>query len=229
MIVNSPNNPTGAVYNRQTWEMIAELIVPNDIYLLCDDVYDRIVYPPVKGYYPVRLHPDLRDRVLIANGLSKSMAMTGWRIGWAAGPEEIIDAAAAVQSHVTNHPSSISQKAALAALRGSNEFISAQLGPLKQKRDTALRMLEPLCDGMSPVAQGAFYLFICVDHLLTASDGKPCDSAELALGLLTEKGIAVVPGSAFGMEGYIRLSYSTDMATLVAGLGRLISGLEQLR
>ena len=133
-----------------------------------------------------------------------------------------------ISARAFEHPA---DRAALAALREPNDFISAQLEQLKEKREKAMKTLEPVCDGSPTVAQGAFYLFVAVDHLLTGSDGKPGSSAELALWLLNEKGVAVVPGSDFGIEGegYIRLSYSTDMVTLANGLDRLLSGLDQLR
>jgi aspartate aminotransferase len=231
IILNSPNNPSSQLYTKDSFEVVAKAAMEHDLWILSDELYEKIVFPPHVHYSIAQLFPEVKERSLVANGLSKTYAMTGWRLGYGAGPRDVIKAAALVQSHTTNNASSISQKAALAALTEDDGSFFRELIPeLEKKRDTAHRIISSI-DGLDcPNAQGAFYLFPSVRKYIGKRYGDRVmnGSLDLAMYLLEEKHVAIVPGVAFNMEGAIRISFATDLETIEKGCLRIKEGLEQL-
>ncbi len=231
IVINSPNNPTGMVYDEKSLQAVAQMARETECWVISDDIYEAIVYPPAQMRYILRVAPDLADRVVIVSGFSKSYAMTGWRVGYAVGPKGIVDAMALVQSHVTNNASSVSQHAALAALEEGSDFRAKVVVQLQMQRDTAHEVLTGVAGVECPLGEGAFYLFPDVSGVLggMAGEREIRTSSDLALYLLEEHEVAVVPGSAFGLESCIRISYATVDSRLNEGLRRLQTGLEQIR
>ncbi|HOZ08199.1 MAG TPA: pyridoxal phosphate-dependent aminotransferase [candidate division Zixibacteria bacterium] len=231
VIVNSPHNPTGAVCSESALRAVAAVARERGLWVITDDIYEAIVYPPAESYRLLRLAPDLADQVIIVSGFSKSYAMTGWRIGYAVGPRKVIEAMTLVQSHVTNNASSISQHAALAALEEPDFFRKDLVIRLQTQRDRALAALRAIPGITCPNADGAFYLFPDISGLLggKVGDRPMMTSADLALFLLERHGVAVVPGSAFWAENHLRISYAAAEHRLVEGLRRLGEGVAQLR
>ena len=231
LLINSPHNPTGAVYTQETLAGIANVVKENNILLLSDEIYSGLVFPPAEENCMLKLYPELKSNFLIAGGFSKSFAMTGWRVGFAAGPLEVIKAAGIIQSNTTTNVCSISQKAALAAMQEEPDFVKTLLPELISKRETAVELLNSI-DGIEcPVADGAFYLFPSVKKFLGKTyDGTKVEtSQDIASYLLRENGLAVVPGESFGAPGFIRLNFSICQTDLQKGLKRLKDGLEQLQ
>ncbi|MCH8027265.1 MAG: pyridoxal phosphate-dependent aminotransferase [candidate division Zixibacteria bacterium] len=231
LLINSPHNPTGAVYTQETLVGIAEIVKEKDILLLSDEIYSGLVFPPAEEHSILKLFPELKKNFLIAGGFSKSFAMTGWRVGFAAGPLEIIEAAGIIQSNTTTNVCSISQKAALAAMQEEPDFVKKLLPDLISKRDTAVKLLNSINGIDCPVADGAFYLFPSVKKFLGKTyDGTKIETSEnIASYLLREHGLAIVPGESFGAPGFIRLNFSVCQTDLQKGLKRLSDGLKQLQ
>ncbi len=231
LLINSPHNPTGAVYNQETLAAIAKVAMEADIWLLSDEIYSGLVFPPSEEHSILKLFPELRSNFLIAGGFSKSFAMTGWRVGFAAGPLQVIKAAGIIQSNTTTNVCSISQKAALAAMREEPDFVRKLLPELISKRDAAMETLNSIDEIECYVADGAFYLFPSVKRFLgkTYNGTKVTTSEEIAGYLLREHKVAVVPGESFGAPGFIRLNFSICQTDLQKGLKRLKDGLEQLQ
>lgn len=231
LLITSPHNPTGAVYTLNTLKDIAEFVIENDLWLLSDEIYCGIVFPPARFESILKRFPRLRNRLLIANGLSKSFAMTGWRIGFAAAPEEIIRIASNVQANTTSNVCSISQKAALAALQEEPDYAGNFIGNLMSKRDYALNYLNSIDGVLCNQPGGAFYLFPNIQHFLGSKFQSEVldDSKAVAHYLLTEHKVAVVPGEEFGAEGHFRISFAADQKVLEKGLARIKKGLEQLK
>lgn len=230
IILNTPNNPTGAVYSRESLSIISNIIKEYDIWLLSDEIYEKIVYPPDVHYSPPQLFPELINRTLIVNGFSKTYAMTGWRIGYGAGPKEIIDKAALIQSHTTSNASSISQKAAVMALESGNNFIEEIISTLEIKRNRATSILNSIEGVQCPQPSGAFYLFPSIKKFLGSKNGRTIikSSYEMAEYLLNKKNVAVVPGTTFGDDESIRISFATDIDSIEKGCLRIKEGLELL-
>ncbi|MCH7947491.1 MAG: pyridoxal phosphate-dependent aminotransferase [candidate division Zixibacteria bacterium] len=231
LLINSPHNPTGAVYTKETLTGIAEVVKENNILLLLDEIYSGLVFPPAEEYSMLKLFPELKNNFLIAGGFSKAFAMTGWRVGFAAGPLEIIEAAGIIQSNTTTNVCSISQKAALAAMQQDPDFVKKLLPDLISKRDTAVELLNSINGLDCLVAGGAFYLFPSVKKFIGKTyDGHKVEtSQDIASYLLRKHGLAVVPGESFGAPGFIRLNFSICQTDLQKGLKRLKDGLEQLQ
>ena len=222
IILNSPNNPTGKVYDRQTLSEIVKLARQNNLWIISDEIYEKIIFPPQK-FCSIGEVADGYEKIVIVNGFSKSYSMTGWRLGYAAGSKELIDKAELIQSHTTSNANSISQHAALAALQHGDEFIAQVIPALLEKQQAVLDILNPLLE-LKPT-EGAFYLFFNIRKFLK---DEIANSEQLALYLLNEHNVAVVPGSAFGAENYLRLSFSPALEQVREGARRLKSGLEQL-
>jgi len=220
LILCNPSNPTGAAYNKDELEELAEVIIKHDLYVLSDEIYEKLVYDDFKFYSFAQIKPEIKERVIVINGLSKSYSMTGWRVGYAAGDEKIISAMNKIQSHTTSHASSISQEAAVEALNGPQVILEKMLGELIERRNYLYNELISLNGLKCYKSEGAFYLFPEITSLYN-TQLKIESSLDLAMYLLKEAHIAVVPGSAFGAEGYIRISYATSMDNLKETIYRL--------
>lgn len=230
IIVNSPNNPTGVVYSKESFEIVARLAEKHDLWILSDEIYEKIVFDPAKHFTPSQLFPEIHDRTFVVNGFSKNYAMTGWRVGYVAGPKEIITAAALVQSHITNNACSVSQQAALSALQNSESFMDSIRNELQAKRDAAIAKLESVEGLKLAIPDGAFFLFYDVTTFIggTVGDRRIDSSQALSNYLLEEHHVAAVPGAAFGDDNALRLSFAGGMEPLVEGCKRVRRGLEQI-
>ena len=213
IILNSPSNPTGACYSKKEIEALAEVLKKyKNVYILSDDIYEHITFDNFK-FFTIAQIKELKDRTLTMNGVSKSYSMTGWRIGYAAGPKEIIKAIAKIQSQSTTNPSSISQAAAVEALNGTQDFIKTRSNSFKERRDFVVKELNNI-KGISCLnPNGAFYVFPNCKKLLGKKTKLKTDTAFVEK-LLEETGVAVVQGSAFGLDGFFRISYATSMDNL---------------
>lgn len=228
-VLNSPSNPTGSVYSTEELDMVADLAVKHDFLVISDDIYEKIMYGSEK-FDSIATRPGMIDRTLVLNGVSKTFAMTGWRIGYMAGPEAIIKGVNKIQSQSTSNPNSIAQAATIAGLKGSQDFIGQMLAEFKKRRDYMLDRLNKI-DGVScHVPGGAFYVFPKVDGVYGGHYGKlEIDgSVSLAEYLLTEANIAIIPGAAFGDDACIRISYATSMEAIEEGLNRFEKALSDL-
>ncbi len=230
-VLNSPCNPTGATYSPDELRGLARVLEGHDCWIISDEIYDKIVYDNFQPGNLVALNPALRDRTVIVNGVSKTYAMTGWRIGYAIGPTDIITAAATIQSQSTSNPTSIAQAAALEAIRGKQDEVSLMVREFQKRRDTIvdrLNAIEGICC-LKP--QGAFYVFPNVAALFgRAANGKklqsPCDVADY---LLESARVAVVPGEDFGSRDHIRFSYATSLEEIEKGCKRIDEAIRKLR
>jgi aspartate aminotransferase len=221
----SPSNPTGAVYAREQIEAIGRWALEKGIWVLTDEIYEHLVYGGAHHHSMPVLVPELVDRCLVANGVAKTYAMTGWRVGWLAGPFDAIAAATNIQSHETSNVSNVSQRAALAAVSGGLEDVAMMRAAFDRRRQTMVRMLNEIDGVLCAEPEGAFYAFPSVKGLLGRSirQQRPATSAELAELCITEAKVAVVPGEAFGAPGYFRMSYALGDDDLVEGVSRLAS------
>ena len=216
LVLNSPSNPTGMVYSREELESLAKVIVEADIWVVSDEIYEKILYEGTEHVSIGSLNPDIFKRTVVSNGFAKGFAMTGWRLGYLAGPAEIIRGASTLQSHATSNVCTFAQYGAIAALSGPSDDMSLMLSAFTKRRKAVMKMVDDI-DGLSYVEpKGAFYLFIDISKLGLGSIDF-CDR------LLTEKYVATIPGAAFGAEGTIRISYATDMDTIERGMERLSS------
>jgi aspartate aminotransferase len=221
LILNSPSNPTGASYSENEIKKLAEVLKKNShVHILSDDIYEHISYEGFK-FFTIAQIPELKERVLTMNGVSKSYAMTGWRIGYAAGSKEIIKAIAKIQSQSTSNPSSVSQAAAVEALNGTQNFIIERSKAFQERRDFVVSELNKI-DGINCLKpEGAFYVFPSCKDLLGKKDNKgnvlKTDS-DFVQSMLENAGVAVVQGSAFGLDGFFRISYATSMENLKKAL-----------
>jgi aspartate aminotransferase len=229
LILNSPSNPSGAVYSRKELDELVQVIQENNIYVLSDEIYDKIVFDDAE-FASMANYPQIRDQLLLVNGVSKSFAMTGWRIGFIAAPERVADAIKAYQGHSTSNPSSISQKAALAAMLGDKSFIGEMHVAFTERRNYVQQRLTAMAQVTCCLPKGAFYAFPNMSAYFGKRHGNQVvsNSMELCAYLLESCGVAIVPGSAFGMEGHVRLSFATSMAVLQKALDRIKNGLKQL-
>jgi aspartate aminotransferase len=218
-VLNSPSNPTGASYNRDELNAIGAVLEKHDCLIVADDIYDKIVYDGFQIHNLVTLKPALRDRTIIVNGVSKTYAMTGWRIGYALGPADVIAAAGKIQSQSTSNATSIAQAAALEALRGPQEEIAKMVWEFQQRRDVIVDRLNAI-EGVHCVRpRGAFYVFPDFSSFIgkTAQGKKLRSACDIAEYLLEAARIAVVPGEDFGSERHIRLSYATSLKDIERG------------
>ncbi len=215
LILNSPSNPTGVMYSESEIRALMEVIESRDIFVMSDEMYEQLTYGEVEHFSPARIEP-MREKVIVSNALSKSHSMTGWRVGYIAAPKWIIDAAAKLQSQMSSHTSSISQKAAVAALTGNQSVVKAMCSEFKKRRDFLYRELSAIDGIRLNLPEGAFYLFPSVEGLLgrTFHGVTLNTSVDVAEYLLEKHWVATVPGDAFGAAGYLRLSYAASMAEL---------------
>lgn len=218
LILNSPSNPTGAAYTRGELEALAEVLRRHpDVWVMTDDMYEHLIYGDFEYTTLAQVAPNLIDRVLTVNGVSKAYAMTGWRIGYAGGPKPLIDLMRKVAGQTTSNPSSISQWAAVEALNGPQGFIAERGEAFERRRDLVVSMLNQAEGIRCPTPEGAFYVYPSIEGLIgkTTKGGVVIDSDEtFATELLNEAGVAVVHGAAFGLSPYFRVSYATGEDTL---------------
>ena len=227
LIINSPSNPTGSCYTREEIQELSKILIKNKkVFILSDDIYEHITYDGFE-FFTIAQIKSLKDRVLTMNGVSKSYSMTGWRIGYGAGPKDIIKAMAKIQSQSTTNPSSISQAAAVEALNGTQDFIKTRSESFKERRDFVVESLNNI-EGLSCLKpNGAFYVFPNCKKLLGKQTKLKTDK-DFVEKLLEKAEVAVVQGSAFGLDGYFRISYATSMDNLKKALERIKSFCESL-
>ncbi|HXG08408.1 MAG TPA: pyridoxal phosphate-dependent aminotransferase [Gemmataceae bacterium] len=223
LMLNSPCNPTGAVYTRPELEALADVVLDAGLAVLSDEIYERLVYGDAKATCFATLRPELAERTITISGASKSYAMTGWRIGWALGPAHVIKAMGNIQSQQTGNPCSISQYAALAALEGDQECVEKMRREFEARRELVCRRLAAMPGIRCPLPGGAFYAFFNVaSHFgRTLAGKKVSDSTGFCQVALESAHVNLVPGSAFGAEGYVRLSFAASREQLNGGLDRL--------
>ena len=221
LVLNSPSNPTGASYNKAELAALGEVLRKHpQVLIATDDMYEHILWADEPFTNIVMACPDLMDRTIVLNGVSKAYSMTGWRIGYAAGPEPLIAAMKKVQSQSTSNPASISQVAATAAINGDQSCIAPMLAAFKERHDHVVERLNQMKGVRCRPSEGTFYAFPTMQEAVDNLNGINND-VDLAEQILVEVGVALVPGSAFGAEGYMRLSFATGMETLDAALDRL--------
>lgn len=218
LVFNSPSNPSGAAYSHDELKALTDVLMRHpQVWVLTDDMYEHLVYDDFKFVTPAQVEPQLLERTLTMNGVSKAYAMTGWRIGFAAGPEILINAMRKLQSQSTSNPSSISQWAAVEALNGPQDFIASNNEKFKERRDLVVSMLNQ-ANGLScPTPEGAFYVYPSCEELIgkTTPSGQQIKSDEdFVTALLADEGVAAVHGAAFGLEPFFRVSYATSNAAL---------------
>jgi aspartate aminotransferase len=223
IVLNSPSNPTGLAYDKKTLEEIAAVAVKHKLYVISDEIYEKLIYDGFQHFSIASLGQEIKDMTIVVNGVSKSHAMTGWRIGYAAGPKDVITAMANIQSQSTSNPTSISQKAAVEALRGPQDFIQTMNSEFDKRRKYMVERLNRITGISCLMPVGAFYAFPRVSPLFGKSvNGKLIrNSSDLAAYLLEEAKVALVSGDAFGADAYMRLSYATSMEIIVKGLDRI--------
>ncbi|MEK9874170.1 MAG: pyridoxal phosphate-dependent aminotransferase [Pelagibacteraceae bacterium] len=232
IILNSPSNPTGACYSESDILELSKILIKHShVYILSDDIYEHVVYEGFK-FFTIAQIKELKDRVLTMNGVSKAYSMTGWRIGYAAGPKDIIKAIAKIQSQSTTNPSSISQAAAVEALNGKQDFIKERAKSFQERRDFVVSSLNQIegIECLNP--DGAFYVFPSCKALIGKKDpnGNVINNdTDFVKSLLEHSGIAVVQGSAFGLEGFFRISYATSMENLKKALDKIKNFCKELK
>lgn len=232
VVLTSPSNPTGQVMSREDLQMVADFAVKNDIFVVSDEIYEKLIYDADKQHISIAsLGKEIYDRTIVINGVSKSYAMTGWRIGYTAAPLAVSKLMASLQSHMASNPNSIAQAATVAALNGSQDCVTEMCVEFKKRRDYIFEREEaiPMLSALKP--QGAFYLFVDV----SATYGKYYEgemiqsAADFASVLLDKKYVAVVPCADFGMPDYIRLSYATSMEIIKEGMDRIEAMVKELK
>lgn len=232
VVLTSPSNPTGQVMSRADLEMIAAFAIQHDILVVSDEIYEKLIYNEDKKHISIAsLSKEIYDRTIVINGVSKSYAMTGWRIGYAAAPLPIAKLMASLQSHMASNPNTIAQVATITALNGPQDCVAEMCAEFKKRRDYIFEREEaiPLLSALKP--EGAFYLFVDVSGTFGKSyEGQKIDSAaEFAAILLEKKYVAVVPCADFGMPDYIRLSYATSMELIEKGMDRIEAMVKELQ
>ncbi len=218
LILNTPSNPTGCHYSQQRLDQIIETALAHDLFVISDEIYDQFVYPPAKPATAVHWLEKAPEQVAVVNGLSKCFALTGWRIGYVLGEQKLIASLSKIQGQSTSNICSIAQKAALAALNGSWDFLDRQRQIFAARRDKALATMAAWPGVHCPKPEGAFYLFPRLDSYFTS---EISDSTQLCAHLLDQAEVALVPGKAFGDDRCIRLSYALDESALMTGLERI--------
>lgn len=223
LIINSPNNPTGATYSKEELEKIADFAQKNDIIIISDEIYEKLLYGEEGHISIASLSEDAYNRTIVINGVSKAYAMTGWRIGYAAASEKIISLMSNIQSHTTSNPCSISQYAAVEALTGDQSEVEKMKIEFKKRRDFMVDKINSINNLSCVKPEGAFYVMMNISKLLNKKvNGETIkDSLEFSRLLLEDEKVAVIPGIAFGVDDYVRLSYATSLKNIEEGLKRI--------
>ncbi|MDC0801002.1 pyridoxal phosphate-dependent aminotransferase [Clostridium paraputrificum] len=231
IIINSPNNPTGTVYSIEELKEIAEFAKKHDLIIISDEIYEKLIYDGKKHVSVASLSEDAYNRTIVINGFSKSYAMTGWRLGYAAGNAEVIKLMTSVQSHVTSNANSIAQYAGVEALNGPKDEIEKMVRKFEERRNLMIDRIKNIT-GLSVIRpEGAFYVMINLENYLGKSINENVinNSVDFSRELLEHEKVAVIPGSAFGLDKYIRLSYATSEELILKGLDRIESFLNKLK
>ena len=223
ILLCSPSNPTGSVYSKEQIKAIGEWALANEIWVVSDEIYQNVIYDGKKAYSITEVVPAMKDLTIMVNGVAKSYAMTGWRLGWMAGPVDAMKAAANLQSHLSSNVNNIAQRAAIAALTGPQEEVKAMVEAFDRRRHLAVAELAKINGWLAPMPEGAFYVYSDVRALLGKSwGGKTINtSLELCDYILDAAEVALVPGEAFGPSGYVRMSYALGDAQITEGIQRL--------
>ena len=223
MLLCSPSNPTGSVYSKEQIKAIGEWALANEIWVVSDEIYQNVIYDGKRAYSITEVVPGMKDLTIMVNGVAKSYAMTGWRLGWMAGPQDAMKAAANLQSHLSSNVNNIAQRAAIAALTGPQDEIKAMVDAFDRRRHLAVSELSKINGWLAPMPEGAFYVYSDVRGLLGKSwGGKVINtSLELCDYILDAAEVALVPGEAFGPSGYVRMSYALGDAQITEGIQRL--------
>ena len=230
LILNTPSNPTGSAYTQKQLEELTDVILEKRLIVISDEIYEPFVYDGFKHISIAAIHPELKIQTIVVNGVSKSHAMTGWRIGYAAGPKDVITAIETVQSQSTSNPTSIAQKAAVAALRGGSRFTQMMVAEFDQRRHDIVKRLNQMTGVNCLMPMGAFYAFPNVTALLQSrwKDRALKTATDLAEYLLEEARIAVVAGDAFGAPGHLRISYAASLPVIEQGMDRMAAAIKKL-
>jgi aspartate aminotransferase len=226
VILNSPSNPTGLAYDRKALEAIAEVALRKGIYIVSDEIYEKLLYDGAEHVSVASFDKEIKQKTIVVNGLSKSHSMTGWRIGYAAGPADVVKAMTKVQSQSTSNPTSIAQAAAVEALKGPQDFIQTMLTEFDKRRKYLVEELNAMPSVSCLMPTGAFYAFPNTSGLY---GGKLKNSSELAMYLLDEAKVALVPGDAFGDDDFIRISYATSIEDIKKAVERIKQALEKVQ
>ena len=232
-MINSPSNPTGASYTADEYRALAGVLAKHPhVMVMTDDIYEHIRYDGVSAPHLLTVAPELRNRTLAINGVSKTYAMTGWRIGWIAGPSDLVQAINTLLSQSAGNCCSISQAAAAAALDGDQSFVERSVAIYRQRRDAILPLVNAVPGLSCRAPDGAFYLYVNCGGLIgkTTPDGKRLDAdGDVVLYFLESAGVALVAGTAYGLSPYFRLSIATDIETLTDGVARIARAVSDLR
>ena len=228
LILNSPNNPTGCVYTKKELEEIGEVCLKHGLLVISDEIYEKLIYDDLEHVSMASISPELKDSTILVNGVSKAYAMTGWRLGYAAGNKEILKTAARIQGHTTSNVCSITQKAALAALTIEDDSVEKMRQEFEKRRNWLVEELNKIPHVSCFKPKGAFYAMPNVSFYMENNTKGIKDSVELCTYLLEKYHIALVPGSAFGVDGFVRFSYATSMKNIESGVTRLSEGLASL-
>jgi len=230
LILNTPSNPTGLTYDKKSLEGIAELVMKYNMYVISDEIYEKLTYDGFEHVSIASIDRSLKEKIIVVNGLSKSYAMTGWRIGYAAGPKQIIQAMTNIQSQSTSNPTSISQKAAVEALNGPQDFIKSMCAEFNKRRNFLVHELNSIPSVSCLTPTGAFYAFPNISGLYGKSYNHTVisSSSDLALYLLEAAKVALVHGGAFGDDNHIRLSYATSLDEIKKGVDKMRGALNRL-
>jgi len=230
LLLNSPSNPTGAAYTEAELKQLADVIEKSNLFVISDDVYEKFLYDSPRCPHILTLKPHLRDRVLVVNSVSKTYAMTGWRLGYAAGPKELISAIETLQSQSTSNPTSIAQAAAVVALTGTQEPVGMMAKEFAKRRNYVVDRLRAMPGITCTLPEGAFYVFPRVSSYFGAKwqDKKIASAMDLSLYLLQEAKVALVAGEGFGSPDHVRISYATSTKNLEQGLNQIETGLKRL-
>lgn len=226
IVINSPNNPTGSIYSKKELMEIADFAKKYDLYIISDEMYEKLTYGDNKHISIASLNEDAFNRTIVVNGLSKAYAMTGWRVGYAAGKKEIIKLMNNIQSHTTSNVNSIAQYASLEALTGQQEEMKIMQNEFDRRRKVMMKLLDDISDVSYIEPKGAFYILVNIEKILKKF--KISGSSEFCEKLLDRENVVAIPGIAFGEDNYIRLSYATSMDSIETGLNRISNFIKNL-
>ena len=232
VILNSPSNPTGAFYSEQELQNLAKILLKHPhVWVMCDDLYEHIIFDDLKFKNILQVDNKLKSRTFVVNGVSKAYAMTGWRVGYGAGPQELIKEISKIQSQSTTHTSSISQAAAIEALNNSNEFINKNKKIFQERRDLIFSKLKDFSSLQVFLPQGSFYVYVCCNDLMgkKKDDGTEIKNDIDLSDYFLDEGVAVVPGEAFGCSSFFRISFATSNEDIIDGCDKIISACKKLK